>query len=446
MSEGGLFDQLGGGYCRYSVDEYWMIPHFEKMLYDNGPLLSLASDLYAATGDETFRHAAQKTASWVMREMQSQAGGYYSAQDADSEGEEGKFYCWTPEEVRLELEEPDYSIFAARYGLDQKPNFEGKWHLHTYKNLDEIAALHGPGVEAIRCSLETSEQTLFEVRDRRIHPGLDDKQLTSWNALMIRGMFRAARALRHPDYAESALRALAFIQHRLWDGKRLLAAARGEKAHLNAYLDDYAYLLDALLESLQWQWRTDHLIWATSLSEALLRHFTAEQGGFYFTSDDHEQLIDRPRGFADEAMPSGNAIAIRALQRLGYLLAEPRYLNAAERSLKAGMFSMKQNAMAHASLINALEEQLYPPMTLIIRSTPETLESLNKKVNAIYSPRLMCYLIEADEPELPEALAEKKPLGEITAYACEGVQCRAPVTSEDEILDLIREYSATANT
>ncbi len=258
---------------------------------------------------------------------------------------------------------------------------------------------------------------------------------------MIRGMFRAATALENPDYADSALRALDFIHNKLWDGERLLAAAKGEKAHLNAYLDDYAYLLDALLESLQWQWRSDHLEWAISLSDALLRHFASEKGGFYFTSDDHEQLIERPRGFADEAMPSGNAIATRALLRLGYLLAEPRYLDAAEQALRAGMYSMKQNAMAHSSLINALEEQLYPPMTLILRGSGDSLDRIRSRINGMYAPRLFAYYISSDQADLPDALVEKKPVGEITAYACEGVQCRAPISDEDEIMNLIDDFA-----
>ena len=272
MIRGGLNDQLGGGFCRYSVDDLWMIPHFEKMLYDNGPLLALCCDAWAATGDPLFRDAAVATADWVIREMQSPEGGYWSTLDADSEGHEGRFYAWErdagPRPADARRSTP---AFAACYGLDRPANFEGAWHLHGYRTpgggCRRPGAAGGAGREPRSRAPAPSSSRRGE---RRVHPGLDDKVLTAWNALMIKGMARAARVLDRPDYLASAERALGFIRGTLWRDGRLLATYRAGKAHLDAYLDDYAYLLDALLELLQTRWRRDDLDFALALAEVLL--------------------------------------------------------------------------------------------------------------------------------------------------------------------------------
>jgi uncharacterized protein len=441
MSEGGVFDQLGGGFCRYSVDTQWMIPHFEKMLYDNGPLLGLLSELAVATGDELFVRTARETANWVMREMQSPEGGYYSALDADSEGEEGKFYCWTQTEAATVLGDETFRVFAARYGMDRPANFEGKWHLHVFEDFRKLSDEFSLDEDTIRRRIDAARNELFQIREQRIHPGCDNKILTSWNALMIKGMLQAARHLNEPGYATSALRALSFIRDTLWKNQRLLATYKDGRAHLNAYLDDYAYLIDALLESLQWQWNTEHLEWAQQLANVLLDHFESPQGGFFFTADDHEQLIERPRGFADEAMPSGNAVAARALLRLGYLLGESRYLEAAERSLKAGLQAMRQSPIGHTSLITALEEYLYPPSLLVLRGDLNQLTPITQMANTRYSPRLLCLAIPDDINDLPAGLADKSPQGPLTGYFCEGTSCQSPQTDTDSLKALVLNNS-----
>jgi len=440
MSEGGIFDQLGGGFCRYSVDGQWMIPHFEKMLYDNGPLLGLLSELAVATGDELFNRTAMETADWVMREMQSPEGGYYSALDADSEGEEGKFYAWTQKEVSATLGDEVFPLFAARYGMDHAANFEGKWHLHVIATFEKLAERFSISDDAIRQHIDQARAQLFKVREQRIHPGRDDKILTSWNALMIKGMLQAARHLDRPEYADSALAALDFIHKTLWKDHRLLATYKDGRAHLNAYLDDYALLIDALIESLQWQWNSPHLAWAQQLADVLLEHFQSPQGGFFFTSDDHEQLIERPRSFGDEAMPSGNAIATRALLRLGYLLGETRYLDVAEKNLKAGLNHMQQAPGAHNSLITALEEQLYPPMILILRGKEETLKEIKLQADEAYTPRLICLVIPDTQNDLPEGIQDKKPEGECIGYLCEGLNCSPPMKNREDIVALMKEH------
>jgi uncharacterized protein len=277
MGEGGINDQLGGGFSRYSVDEYWMIPHFEKMLYDNGALLAVYAEAAVATGDSLYADIAARTAEWAIREMQSPEGGFYSSFDADSEGAEGKFYVWNREEVREALTEAEYAVFAPRYGLDREPNFEGHWHLHIFQ----------PAPEHAESLLESARQKLLAIRSRRIWPGRDDKILTSWNALLIRGMAIASRALGREDLAESATGALRFIRSGLWRNGRLLATFNNGRARLNAYLDDYVFLIDAILELQQVRFDSAELKFAGELMRVVLDHFGDQAGGFYFTSDDH---------------------------------------------------------------------------------------------------------------------------------------------------------------
>jgi uncharacterized protein YyaL (SSP411 family) len=250
MAVGGIYDQLGGGFCRYSVDAYWLIPHFEKMLYDNGPLLARYSDAWALTRDPLFAEVVEETAAWTMREMQSPAGGYYSSLDADSEHEEGKFYVWTPDQVRALLSDEEYAVCAPFYGLTEAANFEGgHWHLHVARGLDEIARTLEKTAQECGALLAQARAKLFAAREQRIRPGRDEKILTSWNALMIAGMARAARVFGRPEWLASARAALAFIRGSLWREEqgsaraRLLATCKDGHAHLNAYLDDYAFLL-----------------------------------------------------------------------------------------------------------------------------------------------------------------------------------------------------------
>jgi hypothetical protein len=241
MADGGIYDQLGGGFYRYSVDERWAIPHFEKMLYDNGPLLCLCADAFLAAGDERFKQVAEDTAAWAMREMQSPQGGYYSSLDADSEHEEGRFYVWTPEEAAHVLSAEEYAAAARHYGLDGPPNFENRhWHL-SVAPLDALAFELGMPAEHAGALLASARQKLFEHRERRVRPGRDEKILVSWNALMIKGMARAARVFGQPLWAASACRAMDFIHATLWQNNRLLATCKDGKAHRNAYLDDHAF-------------------------------------------------------------------------------------------------------------------------------------------------------------------------------------------------------------
>ena len=439
MAHGGMFDQLGGGFCRYSVDNHWMIPHFEKMLYDNGALLALYAEAHAVTGSPLFERTCRQTANWVMRQMQAPQGGYYSSLDADSEGEEGRFYIWTPDEVQALLEADDYKLFARRYGLDRKANFEGKWHLHVYRSIAQLAEEYAREPAAVAQAINRARDTLFAAREQRIRPGRDDKVLTAWNGLMIRGMAIAGRHLGEPEWIASAERALDFIHGTLWQNGRLLATYKDGRAHLNAYLDDYVYLIDAILELLQARWRDGDLAFAIQLAEVVLAHFQDPAGGFFFTSDDHETLIQRPRPAHDEAIPSGNGIAARVLGRLGHLLGETRYLAAAENTLKSLWPGIESMPHGHASLLVALEESLFPFQSVIIRGTGPTMAAWHATAAQPYAPRRLTLAIPADATGLPGQLEARSPAADPVAYVCSGLNCSAPVTDLDAFEALLSE-------
>jgi uncharacterized protein YyaL (SSP411 family) len=407
-----------------------MIPHFEKMMYDNGSLLAIYSDAALATGDAFYRYIAMDTAEWAMREMQSPEGGFYSSFDADSEGHEGKFYVWEQGEVRGALTADEYAVFAPRFGLDRPPNFEGHWHLHIYQSIDEIAAATGRTSADVKSLIDAARAKLLAIRGRRIWPARDDKILVSWNALMIRGMALTARAFGREDIAASATRALNFIRNTMWRDGRLLATYKDGRAHLNAYLDDYAYLADAILELQQVRFDAAELAFVKDLLEVLLKHFEdRESGGFFFTSDDHEVLMHRSKSLSDDATPAGNGIAAYALVRMGYLLGETRYLDAADRTLRTAWAALNKYPQAHTSLLLALEEILHPTEVVILRGARDGIEAWRRELARVYAPRRLVLAIPADTSDLPPALKDKAAQAATIAYVCRGTTCSAPLGS-----------------
>ncbi len=457
MAEGGLYDQLAGGFCRYSVDEHWSIPHFEKMLYDNAALTALYSDAWLVTQAPLFEKVVAETAAWIIRDMQSPAGGYYSSLDADSEHEEGKFYVWTPQEVKNLLTPDEYAVLEPHYGLDGAPNFEGttaeggagaRWHLRVSQPLDDVASrLNVPLAECER-RLDAARAKLLAARVKRVWPGCDDKVLTSWNAMMVKGMARAARVFGRPAWLASAQRAMDFIRGTLWlpgtsadrARGRLLATCKDGQAHLNAYLDDHACLLDALLELMQADFRGEDLRFARDLAEILLEQFEdREAGGFYFVSHDHEKLIHRAKPGHDNATPSGNGIAAFTLQRLGHLVGEPRYLEAAERALKLFYPVIEHQPSACVSLAAALDEYLAPPQTVILRGEAGALADWQRSLAKRYRPDALVIAIPADRAGLPAVLDKTAPASGVNAWVCRGVTCLAPI---GDLAQLERTLSA----
>ncbi len=428
MALGGVRDQLGGGFCRYSVDDQWAIPHFEKMLYDNGPLLHLYADAWAKTGDGLFKDTAEDLVGWLLREMHAPEGGFYSALDADTEGHEGKFYVWTPDEVRALLSDEEYAVAATVYGFNLPPNFENsRWNPILARSLGDVASELEITEEAAAAWLNSARPKLFAARETRVKPGRDDKQLTSWNALMIAGLAHAGRVMSRSDWVDAAHAAIDFLRQNLWRNGRLLASYKHGEARLNAYLDDYAFLLDALLESMQAGYREADMAWARELADALLVHFEDKaQGGFFFTSHDHEALITRPKPGYDNATPSGNGVAAFALQRLGHLLGETRYLDASTRCLRLFQTPLSEQPVAYPTLLAVLNESLVPPRVIVLRGPAMALrEGMATLARRLGASDLV--LAIPSGTAMPAALA-KPDADQLTAWVCSGTSCQPSIT------------------
>lgn len=436
MAEGGIYDQLGGGFYRYSVDNQWRIPHFEKMLYDNAQLLAIYSEAYQVTGIPLFKQIAEETADFLLRDMKNSHEGFYASLDADSEGIEGKFYYWEPFFIREHLNKNEYIVFSRHYGLDQPANFEEHWHLYVNKDLNQIAKEANISPETVQKNLQSARKKLLHQRENRARPGKDIKILTAWNALAIKGLAIAGNVLKNSKYMTEAQKNLDFIHDSLWENQRLFASYQDDKPHLMAYLDDYVFLIDAILQLLQIEWRTQDLQFAKELADTVLTYFLDKKGGgFFFTAHDHEALIQRPKNLTDNAIPSGNGIAAQVFLRLGYLLGEERYIDAAKSCLEHAWTEVKNHPEFHCSLLNALEDYLNPPDIVIIRGNNHTMKSWLTAVTNTYAPRRLVFAIPGKEKGLPNLLAQKKMIGtEPTAYVCRGTQCSAVITDLDELI------------
>ncbi|WP_028484885.1 thioredoxin domain-containing protein [Thioalkalivibrio sp. ALE17] len=430
MAAGGIFDQAGGGFCRYSVDARWMIPHFEKMLYDNGPLLGLYAER-AAGGDLRALRVVEQTVAWLKREMRDGSGAFYSSLDADSEGEEGRFYVWDPDTVEALLPEDEWAVTSRVWGLNGPANFEGRWHLHEVVPPATVAEALGIDEAEVNRRLDQARERLLTARADRVRPHRDEKILGAWNALMISGLARAARALGRPEWLHLARDAMTAVRERLWRDGRLYASVRegATGAMPRAYLDDHALLLEATLALLETEWDSELLGWAVTLADTLLAEFEdREHGGFFFTAGDHEALIQRPKVYSDDAMANGNGVAAQALQKLGFMLAEPRYIEAAERTLANAGPMIEQAPVGHMSLLMALDIHYQPPALVVLRGAADELPAWQQRLRAQAAP-VWALAIPADAGDLPAALAEKAaPETGVRAYLCRGLQCEAPVT------------------
>jgi uncharacterized protein YyaL (SSP411 family) len=412
------------------------------MLYDNGALLAAYAQAASATGEPEFRRVARETADFLLREMQDPQGGFHSSFDADSEGHEGRFYVWTPEQVDALLEPPTAALFRARYGLDQPANFEGSWHLVARRDVAELASSgeFGGNAAQLQERLDVARARLLAARAQRVPPARDDKILTSWNALAIRGLAHAAIALEDPALAQAAARSLEFLRHVHWTGERLLATSRRGQARLPAYLDDHALLIDAILVLITARFDSSALRFATQLADALLARFEdGEHGGFFFTASDHEQLIHRSRSFSDDATPSGNAIAAQALQKLGWLLAEPRYLAAAERTLRAAWSQLAETPLGLTHMANALEDHLHEHVFVILRGEQYVIDAWRRDLQRAWRPRVSVIAIPDAAQDLPAALASKAANGPAAAYLCRGSTCQAPLHEREALHAALRE-------
>ncbi|MFZ5890787.1 MAG: thioredoxin domain-containing protein [Myxococcota bacterium] len=441
MKNGGIYDQVGGGFARYSTDARWLVPHFEKMLYDNAQLAVVYLEAFQLTSDPEYRRIASETLDYVVREMQSPEGGYYSATDADSEGEEGKFFCFVPEEIDDILGKDDAEAFCLYYDISVEGNWEGKNVLNTPRPLATVARELGRDEKELAEELRRSRQKVYEARKLRVPPLLDDKVLTAWNALMIDAMAEGYRILRDPRYLDSAERAARFVREQLFSASEgLLRSARAGKSHIRAFLEDYAYLSDALISLYEAGGNPEWLTFAESLARSLLSDFSAEDGSFYSTSTSHEDLILRVREGHDGALPSANAVAARALARLSHHLDQPELRERAARAVTAYGSVIEQSPRAFASSLLVLDFLLRGPSEIVIvgePSRPDT-EALASALGRRYLGNRVIALSSPERPNQTPLARDKAPLdGKATVYVCRNFACQQPVTEPEQMLSAL---------
>ena len=439
MARGGIVDHIGGGFFRYATDRGWAIPHFEKMLYDNGMLLALYADVLRLGPDALFADAARGTAEWLLREMRHPTGGFHAAQDADSEGEEGGFYLWRRDAVRRLLTEDEYLVAETLYGLDKPANVEGKWHL---RRRDAWRAV----VERLYLSPERGAELLASARARlltaragREPPATDHKVLAAWNGLAIRGLAKAGVCLDEAEWVDAAAGAAQFARARLVADGRLHAVWTDGVLGPKALLDDHANLLAGLLALLQARWHDEDFAFALFLGDELLRRFQDERvGGFFFTPHDHERLIHRPKPLDDDPLAPGNATAISALAALGHLAAAPRFLEAAERAAAWARGFAERHPHGCCALLTALEETASPPEFVVVRA-PDPTEWL-AVARAGYHPRRVAYGIPYESERVPAylpRLVAAEDRQRPTAFLCRGTECSPPIRDLDELREAL---------
>ncbi|MFQ5895668.1 MAG: thioredoxin domain-containing protein [Nitrospinota bacterium] len=450
MAGGGMYDQLGGGFHRYSVDAQWLVPHFEKMLYDNALLSRAYLEAFQATGKGLYGAVAAETLDYVLREMTSPEGGFYSSQDADSEGEEGKFYVWTPEEIREALGAEAGELFCRAYGVVEGGNFEHERSiLHIPRPAGELLRETGLEKEQLFERLAEGRRVLFALRERRVPPGLDDKVITSWNGLMLGSMALGSRVLEDARYREAAERAAEFILGALEQEGQLLRTWRAGRSRFNAYLDDYAFLASGLLDLYEATFEPRWLESARRLARTMLAHYwDGRDGAFFFTSDDHEELLSRRKSAYDGAIPSGNSAAALSLLRLATLTGEGEFRNRGAEVLRVFRDHMAKVPAGFHQMLWALDYYLDTPLEVALVGYPGG-EDTRAFIGAIWK-RFLPNKVVAFKPDGPAGsdgelealvplLADKVAQeGKATAYLCRNYTCRAPTTdllSFEEALD-----------
>jgi len=444
MAHGGIYDQLGGGFHRYSVDAVWLVPHFEKMLYDNALLARLYLHAFQATGKPFYRKIVEETLDYVLREMTDEAGGFYSTQDADSEGEEGKFFLWTPDEVQAVLGNADAEIFCTAFDVRPGGNFEGKSILNVPVPLDQVAERFNLSVEELAEILRHSRAKLFAAREKRIKPARDEKILTAWNGLMLAAFAEAARVLNRADYRQAAERNAEFVLNTMLQNGRLFRTwkAGAGSARLMGYLEDYAFYADGLLALYQTTFEPRWFRQAQSLVDTVLEHFADEAGGGFFdTANDHEQLVSRPKNVQDNAIPSGNGMAVKVLLLLAAYTGQEKYNAAARSALAALQEPLVQYPAAFAQWLSNVEFAVAGPKEIAIIGNPtdDATRQLLSAAQLPYRPnQVVAAAPEDNVAGHPELLAHR-PMqsGQPTAYVCQNFTCRRPVTSVEELEPLL---------
>jgi len=442
MARGGIYDQLGGGFSRYSTDGEWLVPHFEKMLYDNAQLARVYLHAWQITGKSLYRRITEETLDYVLREMRHVEGGFYSSQDADSEGVEGKFYVWSADEIRDALDD-DAALFMRVFGVAAGGNWEGRNILHLRIEPADAATHFGLAAEDAETKVAAARQKLYDIRDQRIWPDLDDKILTAWNGLMLAAFAEAGQILDRSDYVAVARQNAKFLYRtlRTADGALHRTWKAGSEAKLNGYLEDYAYLAEGLLVLYQTTFETRWFVWARELAAYILAHFSdSENGGFFDTSDDHEQLIHRPKDLQDNAVPSGNAMAAHVLTKLSLLTGELGYWNIAEQATASMGDMMAQYPSGFGEWLNAGSFILGEPREIALIGGNEQVMPLLQVVRAAYRPFQVVAAGKETEGETIALLAHRPQInGKATAYVCRRFLCQAPVTESEELAGQLDE-------
>src|SRR6266542_3569752 len=436
MARGGMYDQLGGGFHRYSVDGEWLVPHFEKMLYDNAQLARAYLMGYQATGNAFYRTVVEQVLNYVLRDMTDPSGVFYSTEDADSEGVEGKFYVWTPAELQLVLgEEKDARIFGAFYDVTERGNFEhGASILHMPRTPLEVAQQLGIPEAQLLEVLERGRQTLLQARDQRVRPARDDKVLTAWNGMMLRAFAEAGRALSEPTYLQAAINNAHFLLTTMRDANGLFRTWKpGHAAHLNGYLEDYANLADGLLALYEATFESRWLEAAVELADAILERFgDGENGGFFDTSTDHETLITRPKDVFDNATPSGNAVAADVLLRLAVLTANPDYQRAAQNVLEMLREPMVRYPLGFARSLCALDFYLSQPKEVAILGHFQA-DDTQALLRATFEAFIPNKVVAGGNATIPLLEGRGQRNAKATAYVCEHYVCQRPTSDPEEL-------------
>ncbi len=441
MARGGVYDQIGGGFHRYSVDAHWLVPHFEKMLYDNAQIPRLYLEAFQVTGEPFLGRIVEETLDYLLRDMRHPDGGFYSATDADSEGEEGRYFVWTRAEVAGVVEPGDVDLVCRYWDISDGGNFEGKSIPHVTLSVEQVAQLFGRRVEDARTAIDGARRRLLEVRSRRVPPLRDEKILAAWNGLVIGTLAEAGRVLGRRRWVEAATAAAEFVWTRMRADGRLLHGWAAGRAKQGAYLDDHAFLAGALVDLYEATGERGHLVRASELMAALEARFRDQDGGgFFFAAHDEERLIARSKTGADGAVPSGNAVAAHTLLRLHHLTGEPRDRDRAEEILRLYHPSAGQNPFAYASYLQALELYLDGPTEVVVvspQSTPDA-DALWGTVARSYLPHRILVAAVPGEAD-PLAPARDRPAvdGRAAAYVCRHFTCSAPVTEPEELRRLL---------
>jgi uncharacterized protein YyaL (SSP411 family) len=446
MARGGIYDQLGGGFHRYSVDSLWLVPHFEKMLYDNAQLSRVYLHAYQITGDDFFKTIATEIYDYILREMTTPDGAFYSTTDADSEGEEGLFFIWSITELE-ELLGDDASVAIEYWGVTQRGNFEGHNILHVPNDDAVVAERLNLSVDELRAKLTAIKDKLYAVRTQRVHPGLDDKILTAWNGMMLASLAEAARVLDRPDYQVAAVKNADFIlaNMKTVDGRLLRTHKSGvTNQRIKATLEDYGCLIDGLLELYQTTFDERWFVEARVLTDSVLEHFAAQDGGFFDTADDHEALIARPRNMQDNAVPSGNAMMSKNLVRLAAYTADDRYDEAARRALALLTEAMQQYPQAFGESLSAVDMLVTGLSEVALIGAPDSpaTKSLLDVLRKPYRPNIITALSPVDVPaESTVPLLSYRTLrhDQPTVYVCRHFVCANPVNTPADLETLLAQ-------